>query len=301
MRFRTLALATLPALLASVPLAAHAAGIPFFGPIIPASAATCAGGFGLILTVVNNVISLLITLAIVFVAPLSIGYAGFLMVVNPTSAGDIQKGKSIIVNTVVGIVIALAAWLIVGAVMNVLYKGTLPAWETIIHGNTADFCIPLPKGGTTPSTSGTQTPGLSASSAEEAAVRAQLAAAGVAINHDPCPAGSDGSGCTNVGGMQTATVNQIIIISNSCGGGITVTGGTEPGHAPGTYSHGNGYKVDLRLTDTLDACLQSMTSIGTRIGDGPGPAYADSCGENQYVKESDHWDITVKSACSVLK
>lgn len=143
MRFRTLALGLSPVLIAGIPIVAHAATIPFFGPIIPSSAATCAGNFGLLLTVVNNIISLLITLGIVFVAPLSIGYAGFLMVVNPTSIGDIQKAKGIILNTIVGIVIALAAWLIVGAVMNVLYKGSLPSWDSIIRGDAGNFCIQL--------------------------------------------------------------------------------------------------------------------------------------------------------------
>ena len=69
----------------ALPLAAQAGGIPFFGPIIPNEQITvngvltnqnvCAAGWGLLITVINNVISLLITLAIVFVAPLMIAWS----------------------------------------------------------------------------------------------------------------------------------------------------------------------------------------------------------------------------------
>ena len=62
-------------------------------------------------------------------------------------------------------------------------------------------------------------------------------------------------------------------------------------------SHGEGFKVDLRPNNQLDAFLKSMKSIGTRVGDGPGDAYTDKCGANQYVRVSEHWDIKVTAAC----
>ncbi|HVX90604.1 MAG TPA: hypothetical protein VHC20_03130, partial [Candidatus Paceibacterota bacterium] len=143
------------------------------------------------------------------------------------------------------------------------------------------------------------------SGGNEDAVRQQLAAAGVSINKGVCSPPDDHScggtppSCTDVGGMQSATISQIINIANACPGcGVQVTGGTEPGHACGTYSHGNGYKVDLHPTSGLDALLKSLTYQGTRNGDGPGPSYGDSCG-NQYVRESDHWDATIKATCSL--
>ncbi|KKW43755.1 MAG: hypothetical protein UY97_C0008G0004 [Parcubacteria group bacterium GW2011_GWB1_57_6] len=131
---------------------AASAAIPFFGPIIPQSTNQCAAGWGLIMVVVNNIISFGITLAIVFVAPLMIAYAGFLFVVNPVSAGGKAKAKSILLNTVVGIVVALAGWMIVDAVMAVLYNraATVPGtttvlgtWSQLITTGGADICIPL--------------------------------------------------------------------------------------------------------------------------------------------------------------
>ena len=135
----------------SLPLVAHA-GIPFFGPIIPPQSITgvqgsdvCAASWGMLVMVINNIISLLITLAIVFVAPLMIAYSGFLYVVNPVDPSGISKAKGILLNTVVGIVIALCGWLIVDALMAVLYNPTAvgKTWSQLIVGSSSDLCIPL--------------------------------------------------------------------------------------------------------------------------------------------------------------
>ena len=129
----------------ALPAAAHAS-IPFFGPIIPSAYNVCPASWGLLITVINNIIELLITLAIVLVAPLTIAYAGFLLVIEPVSPGGISKARGIIWNTVIGIVIALSAWLIVDAVMAVLYHPTDPAlagktWSQIITSGGIDPCI----------------------------------------------------------------------------------------------------------------------------------------------------------------
>lgn len=131
----------------ALPLIAYAGGIPFFGPIIPQTdnQAVCPASFGMLMQVINNIISFALTMAIVFVAPLMISYAGFLMVVNPTSAGDVQKAKNILLNTIVGIVIALAAWMIVAAIMAVLYSpsGVGKTWLNLVIGSRGvDACLP---------------------------------------------------------------------------------------------------------------------------------------------------------------
>ncbi len=132
----------------ALPLVAHAAAIPFLGPIIPDGYQTCPAGWGALLIVVNNIIRLLITLAIVLVAPLMISWAGFLLVVNPFNSGAKEQAKKILTNTIVGIVIALAGWMIVNALMVVLYNpdaqsGTtkLTAWTQLITSGSAGFCL----------------------------------------------------------------------------------------------------------------------------------------------------------------
>ncbi len=131
----------------ALPLAAHAGGIPFFGPIIPqvGDQAVCAAGWGMLITVINNIISFLITLAIVFVAPLMIAYSGFLLVVSQGDSGKRTEARKILTNTVVGIVIALAGWLIVDAIMAVLYNPSAVGntWSQLVTSGDALPCIPL--------------------------------------------------------------------------------------------------------------------------------------------------------------
>src|SRR3989338_5721847 len=146
MHYRTTLLAVI--FVASVfvlPSVTHA-GIPFFGPIIPDTINRCAAGWGSVLVVVNNIITFLLTLAIVFVAPITIAYAGFLFVVNPVDPSGISKAKSILLHTVVGIVIALAGWIIIDALMAVLYHPTDPGlagktWSQLITSGGLDECL----------------------------------------------------------------------------------------------------------------------------------------------------------------
>ena len=130
----------------ALPHLAHA-GIPFFGPIIPGSNipgnvnAVCPAGWGMLMTVINNIISFLLTLAIVFVTPLTLAYAGFLLVVNQGNPGKVSEAKKVLSNTIFGIVIALASWMIVDAIMAVLYNGPPGTWASLITSN-GNFCLP---------------------------------------------------------------------------------------------------------------------------------------------------------------
>lgn len=156
----------------TLPLVAHA-GIPFFGPIIDKSwtvsstGIQCALGWGAVIMVINNIISLLITLAIVFVAPLMIAWSGFLYVVNPVDPSGISKAKGILLHTVVGIVIALCGWLIVDAIMVALYNpdtpisgGKLGAWSSLITSGNALTCLPQQGVGTGLNQSANGAPGV---------------------------------------------------------------------------------------------------------------------------------------------
>lgn len=155
MRSRTLFF-TLILLAASAFLLPHivqAAAIPNFDPIVPKN---CPAGWGMLVTVINNIITVLLSIMIVFVAPLMIAYAGFLFVVNPTNPGGKEKAKQILTNTIVGIIISLSAWMIVGAIMAVLYKdptssgSTWGTWQELMVGGSADACLDQPGVGTVP-------------------------------------------------------------------------------------------------------------------------------------------------------
>ncbi|MFA6519781.1 MAG: pilin [Candidatus Paceibacterota bacterium] len=189
-----------------LPVVAHAA-IPFFGPIIPPQSITgvqgsdvCAAGWGMLIMVINNIISFLLTLVIVFVAPLMIAYSGFLFVVNPVNSGGIAKAKSVLLNTIIGIVIAFAGWLVVDAIMAVLYHPTDAslagkAWSQLITSGdlSKTTCIPLKESlsqSALQNTSGVSTGGLNSPSwtrigtaCDPAVVKAAAAAGGYTLTN----------------------------------------------------------------------------------------------------------------------
>ncbi len=64
----------------------------------------------------------------------------------------------------------------------------------------------------------------------------------------------------------------------------------QTGHASGTYSHWNGYKIDTPVTTcTTNYITSHYTYSGVR-GDGA-TLYTAPSG-NVYAKEGNHWDIT---------
>jgi Type IV secretion system pilin len=99
-----------------------------------------------------------------------IAYAGFLFVVNPTNAGGKEQAKKILTNTIVGIVISLAAWMIVGAIMATLYSkdNKWGAWEDLILSGGGAKCLDQagsvtgPSAPTAPGSGVTTGPGVSA-------------------------------------------------------------------------------------------------------------------------------------------
>ncbi|KGJ72544.1 hypothetical protein GY21_14475, partial [Cryobacterium roopkundense] len=85
-------------------------------------------------------------------------------------------------------------------------------------------------------------------------------------------------------------ISGVVTLKNASGCAINVTGGTEVGHAAGTYSHYNGYKIDVSDYTCISSYItNSFTYIGVR-GDGA-PQYQSGAG-NVYANEGSHWDIT---------
>ncbi|KAF5376303.1 hypothetical protein D9615_008491 [Tricholomella constricta] len=99
------------------------------------------------------------------------------------------------------------------------------------------------------------------------------------------------STCTSYSGILSGTVDGVITLKKASGASsLVITGGTEVGHASGTFSHANGYKVDVRHGTTLDNYIHSaFTRIANR-GDGF-PQWQAASG-NIYCDEGTHWDIT---------
>jgi hypothetical protein len=164
----------------------------FFGPIVPSICQSCACGWGGFFQVIQNVLSIGVSLS-VFFAVLLFAYAGFLFVTNPANPENIEKGKETIKNAVIGLIIVLGAWLIVNTVMNALYRGNFGPWNAILTGTPADclkFSAPSPTvtttsaGGATgggglttvtpqPTTATTPAPTMSSAALAEAATAAK--------------------------------------------------------------------------------------------------------------------------------
>ena len=264
----------------------------------------CPASWGLLITVINNVISLLITLAVVFVAPLTIAYAGFLYVVNPVDPGGIAKAKGILKNTVVGIVIALAGWMIVDAIMAVLYNKGAPGlsgktWSELITSGGIAPCIDLPTSLNQAGQTGIPAPGLGAvTPTANCAASYASALPGITVSSSGGCCDRNNGTCTSLDGMSSATISQIINVQNKCGG-VTVTGGTEVGHSgEGTVgSHSGGSKVDI--SQNLISCVLGASGSSAVKPPSFGSSQAkDRCG-NVYTWEGNHTDIYVQSTCSL--
>ena len=101
------------------------------------------------------------------------------------------------------------------------------------------------------------------------------------------------STCTSFEQINDSTVYGVRTLKQASGCAINITGGTETGHASGTYSHWNGYKVDVAHNSCIDSYIHTyFTRIGNR-GDGY-PQWQAASG-NIYCDEGTHWDITYYS------
>lgn len=92
------------------------------------------------------------------------------------------------------------------------------------------------------------------------------------------------STCTSFEQVNLMSIQGAQTLKSASGCALNVTGGTEVGHASGTYSHWNGYKLDFSLSTCLNNYVErNFTYIGSskwRSGSG-----------NIYYKEGNHWDV----------
>ncbi|MCD0481919.1 hypothetical protein [Streptacidiphilus sp. ASG 303] len=98
------------------------------------------------------------------------------------------------------------------------------------------------------------------------------------------------STCTSFDQLNLTSAQGAVTLKQASGCALNITGGTETGHASGTYSHWNGYKLDFSHYTCLTNYVHSAFSyIGLR-GDGA-PQYKSGAG-NIYADEGSHWDVT---------
>ena len=134
---------------------------------------------------------------------------------------------------------------------------------------------------------------LPASAVTQASAESQFRAAGITWSSSGGCTTRSNSTCTSFDGIRQTTIDGAVTLRRSSGCALNITGGTEVGHASGTYSHYNGYKLDFAKTTCLTNYVHNnFAYIGLR-GDGY-PQYQSGAG-NVYADEGSHWDVTYYS------
>ncbi len=260
------------------------------GGIVPVCDGPC--GFCDFFKLISNIINFITFRFAPIVGALLFVYGGIMMIISAGDPGRFQAAKKIFWSTVVGLVIIYGAWLITNSLLKSIAKDDVSnSWyqiECSTKGSTSSR-----ERGTLP-TGGDDTSSDDRLTAAEKITRNQLYNNGIHINKSECPAGVSyqgvPGGCTNVGGLKSKTVEGIIKLKNNCDCPVIITGGSEPGHSSGEFSHESGYKVDLGRNLLLDShIVDNYPFIGLR-SDGA-EMYKDPKTGTIYSKEGDHWDV----------
>ncbi|GAA1257460.1 hypothetical protein GCM10009677_04850 [Sphaerisporangium rubeum] len=99
------------------------------------------------------------------------------------------------------------------------------------------------------------------------------------------------STCTSLDTVRLGTLWGVVDLKRRSGCRVVLTGGTETGHAHGTRSHGNGYKVDIEHNRCVDRFIRGKRSGAIRK-DGAGLYHERRpSGHTVYADEPSHWDI----------
>ncbi len=299
-----------------IPVSAFAAGLTWQGPLVPACAYTpgppCqACDF---VALVHNVLVFFVYVG-GMAAVLMFAYAGILYVTAPANKNNLDEAKKIFWNALIGLILIIAAWLIVDLIIRTFNGQSLDLFTDI-------KCVTVAQvnGGFT------FTPNNNTQSAAQTNPN-QQAVPGERLSHDDALAqlkscgytvtstsgtggvyaGCQTDGCTSLQGMRTDTTAAACGVAAACGSAckdqMLVTGGTEC-FAHGTkssISHCNGYKVDIDDTTAMNAFMNNpnntffkkVTTGFTRSGL---PEWKDKCG-NSIIKEADHYDYQVSTPC----
>ncbi|UUU31845.1 peptidoglycan-binding protein [Streptomyces sp. CA-210063] len=130
----------------------------------------------------------------------------------------------------------------------------------------------------------------------DAQAAARLKAAGITRTSSGNCTDRNRKNCTSLQDIRVGTIDGVIALKKNSGCKVVITGGTEVGHAGGTYSHWNGYKVDVSRTACVTTYIQKHSKKHHKRGDGAWVWRVTSGGKTviDYADENwaNHWDIT---------
>lgn len=244
-----------------VPVLSFAA-VGLEGPLVQQDSDSDPGKYNLckLLTVANNVITFAVAFSVI-VATLMFAYGGILYVTAASGGPEqVKKAHKVLLNTFIGIVIVLIAWLIVNIILSVLTGQSIGNWTQVAcQGGAPSTTQPTPQGQVKPVPKTPTQP-----SAGEEANRAALEAADVKINNPPCGgltyqqyrATHNDQGCTDVGGLLPHTIDYLTTLPGYSDCTVTVTAGSEAGH----LEHNGGEAVDIRSTSCISGFVSTFGS-----------------------------------------
>ncbi|MFG2436579.1 hypothetical protein [Streptomyces sp. NPDC048508] len=135
---------------------------------------------------------------------------------------------------------------------------------------------------------GTSTDAFAATKISHATATSMFRQVGITWSSSGGCSDRNNSTCTSFDQLNLATAQGAQTLKGASGCALNITGGTETGHASGTYSHWNGYKLDFGKNTCVTNYIHNFSYIGLR-GDGA-PQYKSGSG-NIYADEGNHWDV----------
>lgn len=134
-------------------LPAYAQYDPF--TIVPDACRSCPAAWLCVISIANNLVTFAITIA-VFIVIVVIAWAGILLIFTPTNPENKSQAKKMLINAVIGLVIALSAWLVVDKILEVLGAEGINKTTQVLGGGNGPCIIgrdlasnPIPDGGIT--------------------------------------------------------------------------------------------------------------------------------------------------------
>lgn len=136
---------------------------------------------------------------------------------------------------------------------------------------------------------GTATDAFAVTKLSQATAAQMFGAAGITWSSSGNCTDRNNSTCTSFEQLNLATAQGAQTLRQASGCALNITGGTETGHASGTYSHWNGYKLDLSKYTCVGNYIKNNFSYSGLRGDGY-PMWTSGAG-NVYTDEGSHWDV----------
>ncbi|MEK7091590.1 MAG: pilin [Patescibacteria group bacterium] len=239
-----------------------------------------------LLDYLQKAFNILITVGVIF-AIVSVIYGGAMYILSGIP-GQINKGKGIMKNAFVGLALILSSWLILHTINPNLTTLSLDL-ESSGSGGVAGATNPDPTGisppgsGTNNNPSGGAVVGQSGLSHQE--VMGKLKP-GIEIKPG-----------VDMAGVQQSTIDGINKVKTDCPDcQIIITSATGDVHSTlGPYSHANGYKLDIRRTDSkLNSYIADNFSRTGTVGGYPQYIGRGSNSNVVILDEGDHWDWQFK-------